>query len=303
MAEQKQDKAVQTTGHAWDGDLQEFNNPLPSWWLWTFYATAVFALVYWIWYPAWPVADDFTKGMATITYESEGKEVTTHWNTRAKLIKEMQEGEITQIQNEYLGKIAGASYEQIVNDADMMAFTRSMAKVIFADNCAACHGVGGQPALVGLYPNLSDDAWLWGGDLNSINTSIAMGRNGNMPGFSKTLSDEQQTQVSEYVLSLSGIEGNAENIAAGKEIFEGPAGGCFACHTKEGTGMAALGSANLTDAIWTVADVNGTEDKIGAVKAVINDGIKREMPAWKGRLSDEQIKLLTVYVHSLGGGK
>ena len=94
MAEQQQDKAVQTTGHAWDGDLQEFNNPLPNWWLWAFYASVLFALIYWVLYPAWPVAGTFTKGVLnTITFvDSDGNEKTTHWNTRSLLLKDLQEG-------------------------------------------------------------------------------------------------------------------------------------------------------------------------------------------------------------------
>jgi len=303
MAEQNQGKAVQTTGHAWDGDLQEFNNPLPRWWLWTFYATVVFALVYWVWYPAWPVGDTYTKGIATITFESEGKEVTTHWNTRAELIEELQTGDETLKQRAYLQKVAAAPYEEIANDPDMMAFTRSMAKVLFADNCAACHGAGGTPAMIGQYPNLRDDAWLWGGDIAQIEHTIQEGRNGYMPAFGEVLSDEKIGQLANYVLSLSGLPADAVMVEAGRAIFQGQEGGCYYCHTESGKGMHSQGAANLTDAVWTVADVPGAGDetaRLEAVKAVIRGGVSRQMPAWKGRLDDEQIKLLTVYVQSLG---
>jgi cytochrome c oxidase cbb3-type subunit 3 len=303
MAEQQQGKAVQTTGHAWDGDLQEFNNPLPRWWLWSFYATAVFALIYWIWYPAWPIADSFTKGIATVTYESGGKEVTTHWNTRAELIQEMQSGSQTLKQQSYLEKVSASSYEEIVNDPDMMAFTNSMAKVLFADNCAACHGIGGSPAKVGLYPNLRDDAWLWGSGIEQIEHTIRDGRNGFMPAFGEVLSDEKIDQLAHYVLSLSGHSVDSAKAEAGRGIFQGKEGGCYYCHTESGTGMASQGAANLTDAIWTVADVPGAADdaaRLETVRTVIHDGIRRQMPAWKGRLDDDQIKLLTVYVQSLG---
>jgi cytochrome c oxidase cbb3-type subunit 3 len=303
MAEQQHGKAVQTTGHAWDGDLQEFNNPLPRWWLWSFYATAVFALIYWIWYPAWPIADSFTKGIATVTYESGGKEVTTHWNTRAELIQEMQSGSQTLKQQAYLEKVAASSYEEIVNDPDMMAFTNSMAKVLFADNCAACHGIGGSPAKVGLYPNLRDDAWLWGSGIEQIEPTIRDGRNGFMPAFGEVLSDDKIDQLAHYVLSLSGQTVDSASAEAGREIFQGKEGGCHYCHTEAGTGMASQGAANLTDAIWTVVDVPGAVDdaaRLEAVRAVIHDGVQRQMPAWKGRLDDAQIKLLTVYVQSLG---
>ena len=303
MAEHNQGKAVQTTGHAWDGDLQEFNNPLPRWWLWTFYATVIFGIVYWVWYPAWPFADTFTKGIASVSYQSEGKEVTTHWNTRAELIEEMQTGDQTLKQQAYLQKIAAASYEEIANDPDMMAFTRSMAKVLFADNCAACHGVGGTPAMIGLYPNLSDDAWLWGGEIAQIEHTIKQGRNGYMPAFDAVLSEEKIDQLGHYVMSLSGQSADAAKADAGKAIFQGKEGGCHYCHTASGKGLFSQGAANLTDAVWTVVDVPGAADdtaRLEAVKSVISEGVQREMPAWKERLDDAQIKLLTVYVQSLG---
>ncbi len=304
MADQNQGKAVQTTGHAWDGDLQEFNNPLPRWWLWTFYATVVFAVIYWIWYPAWPIASSFTKGIGSVTYQANGEEVTTHWNTRAELIEEMQTGSETLKQQEYMKKVAAASYAQIESDPEMSGFMRSTAKVLFADNCAACHGVGGAPLKLGLYPNLGDDAWLWGGSTEQIEQTIRAGRNGFMPAFGEVLSDEQVEQVASYVLSLSGSSVDMAKAEAGKAIFQGKEGGCYYCHTESGKGMHSQGAANLTDQIWTVADVPGAVDdagKLEAVKKVIRGGIQRQMPAWSGRLDDTEIKLLTAYVNSLGG--
>src|SRR5690606_34652354 len=113
-------------GHAWDGDIQEFNNPLPRWWLWGFYATVVFAVVYWIIYPAWPVGGTYTKGvMNTITFTVDGEERTTHWNTRSRLVKDMQEGKEALRSKEYMEKVAAADYDQILADPDMMAFVRS----------------------------------------------------------------------------------------------------------------------------------------------------------------------------------
>lgn len=297
-------KAVQTTGHAWDGDLQEFNNPLPRWWLWSFYATVVFALIYWVLYPAWPVADSFTKGLATVSFEKDGETVTTHWNTRAELIEDMQSGRQTLKQQAYLEKVSAASYEQIIDDPEMMAFTRSMGKVLFADNCAACHGTGGAPAIIGLYPNLRDDAWLWGSGLGDIEHAIRYGRNGYMPPFSHALSDEQITDVSHYVLSLSGHGVDEAKAKIGQEIFQGQTGGCHYCHTASGKGLPSQGAANLTDAIWTVANVPGATDlegRLDVVRYVIKNGIQRHMPAWEDRLDEEQIRLLTVYVQSLGG--
>jgi len=305
MADQNQQgKAVQTTGHAWDGDLQEFNNPLPRWWLWSFYATVVFAVIYWIWYPAWPIADSFTKGIGSVTFERNGEEVTTHWNTRAELIEEMQRGSETLKQQAYLEKVAAASYDEIVNDDDMMAFTRLLGKVLFADNCAACHGVGGMPAQIGQYPNLIDDAWLWGGGFEQVQQTIVEGRNGFMPAFGEVLDDEQVDQLAHYVLSLSGGDVDADKAAAGMALFQGQEGGCHYCHTASGKGLESQGAANLTDAIWTVADVPGAADnasRIDAVKDVIATGVQRQMPGWSDRLDETQIKLLSIYVQSLGG--
>lgn len=308
MAEHKTpaSSSVQTTGHSWDGDLQEFNNPLPRWWLWAFYATVVFAVVYWIFYPAWPVGHTYTKGVLnTITYEVDGERKTTHWNSRALLVREMQEGEAAVRQRQYMQNVAGAGYDEILASPQMMGFTLSVGKVLFLDNCAACHGAGGQ-GRAEMFPNLVDDAWLWGGSVEQIQETIAKGRRGFMPAFEDALTDGQIEQVAEYVLSLSGHDVDRQMAQAGSELFQGSRGGCHACHSREGTGRTSLGSADLTDSIWTVADVAGQPGLDGrreAVRAVIRNGVQRRMPAWEGRLDPTEIKLLTVYVQTLGGGR
>jgi cytochrome c oxidase cbb3-type subunit 3 len=304
MSSEKSKTTVQTTGHAWDGDLQEFNNPLPTWWLWTFYATVVFAIIYWVLYPAWPVGGDYTKGMMNdITYTTaDGKTKTTHWNTRSLLLKEMQIAR--EEQAEYLKDINALTFEQIRSDTEKSAFANSMAKVLFADNCAACHQAGGD-GVMGRYPNLLDDAWLWGGSFDKIQESIANGRTGAMPGFKASLSEKQISDVSDYVLSLSGNEADAAAVKRGKAVFTGQ-GGCAACHGADAKGQDFMGSANLTDKIWTIADVSGAETadaKKAAVMEVVKNGKTRVMPAWKGRLSATEIKILTYYVHQLGGGR
>jgi len=298
-------QAVQTTGHAWDGDIQEFNNPLPNWWVWAFYATVVFAIIYWVFYPAWPVGRDYTKGvMNEVEYTTaDGKEVKTHWNTRVIYEKELQEAKAEQ--KKYLDQLASASIEEIAKDEEKSAFAYSMAKVIYADNCAACHQPGGA-GVVGSYPNLADDDWLWGGSAAQIKTSIADGRNGYMPSFKETLNDTQLDDVTEYVLSLSKHETDVAKTARGKQIFNGQSGGCYYCHTKAGSGMVSMGSANLTDSVWTLADIPAAENmnaKRAAVKEIIKNGVNRKMPAWNERLTDTQVKILAFYVHQLGGGK
>lgn len=308
MSDNKHSKNAETTGHVWDGDIQEYNNPIPTWWLWTFYASIIFALVYWVLYPAWPIGLSYTKGMMNnITFmNGKGEEVTTHWNTRALLAHENQSGKHAVVRQEYLDKIGHDSTEDIISDPEKLAFARSTSKVLFADNCAACHGSGGQ-GVVGLFPNLTDDAWLWGGSADQIHTTLVHGRVGFMPSFEGSFSDEQLDALSQYVLQNSGVAGGtASQIAEGEKIFKGETGGCYYCHTKSGAGMVSQGSANLTDAIWTVADVPGAADyeaKLEAVKSVILGGINRVMPVWADRLSSEEIKMLTVYVYQLGGGK
>lgn len=310
MSESKnksQQTAVQTTGHAWDGDIQEFNNPLPNWWLWSFYASVAFALIYWVFYPAWPVASSYTTGvMNNITYLNDaGEQQTSHWNTRARLLHELQEGDANAVSQSYLDKVANTRYPDILQDAEMMAFARSVAKGLFGDNCVPCHGAGAA-GVIGLFPNLADDDWLWGGKPEEIEATIRQGRYGFMPAFKSVLDDKQLDDVAGYVLSLSGHAVGQEVVARGREIFQGKVGGCYYCHTSAATGLKSQGSANLTDAVWTIADVIGAdslEDKQAAVRQVIETGVQRRMPHWSERLTPEQIKLLTVYVHELGGGK
>lgn len=297
---------AETTGHVWDDTLQEFNNPLPRWWLWTFYGTIIFAIVYWIMYPSFPFGKSYFKGIGnSISYKTDaGEEKITHWNMRALLAHDLQNGEAAMKQKEYLDKVGAASYEQIASDPDMSAFVLAYGKGVFGDNCAACHQSGGQ-GVVGQYPNLVDDDWLWGGDTKTIEATIRGGRLGYMPAFAKSLDDAQLTQVANYVLSLSGEPADKVAAAEGQKIFQGETGGCYMCHTKEGKGMYAQGAANLTDKIWTIANVaqaETAEAKVEAVKAVVRNGVKRQMPVFgaEGRnLSDTEIKVLVAYLKQM----
>ncbi len=298
---------AETTGHVWDETLQEFNNPLPRWWLWAFYATFVFAAIYWVIYPAWPIGQSYTKGIWNdLTYKTDaGETKTMHWNTRALLAQDMQTGVQAVKQRDYLAKVAAAPYEQIAQDPDMSAFVRSYGNGIFGDNCAACHQAGGQ-GVPGLFPNLVDDDWLWGSSTDQIHQTIVNGRNGFMPAYRETFNAEQLDEAANYVLSLSGIAHNAEAALKGEKIFNGYEGGCYQCHTSAGTGMHAQGSANLTDKIWTVANVPAAETaeaKLAAVKAVINGGIKRQMPVFGQRLTETEIKVLVAYLKQLSGSQ
>ena len=303
-------KSVNTTGHVWDETLQELTNPLPMWWIWTFYLTVIFSIIYWVMYPAWPIGTSYTKGTGnTITYTAKtvaGKEEqkTTHWNMRSKLMAEMNVHNAEQKQ--WFDKVAALPYEEVSKNADLMNFVNSAGATLFKDNCAPCHQAGGV-GKVTFSPNLVDDVWIYGGTYEKIQETITMGRNGMMPAFKGVLPDDKIKQVGNYVLSLSGEPHDAEAAKAGDAIFHGE-GGCAVCHGPDAKGNPALGSANLTDKNWLWANVpaqSTAEGKLSEVVNLVSGGMSRgKMPTWGGRLKPEQIKVLTLYVHdSLGGGK
>jgi len=277
---------VTTTGHEWDG-IEELNNPLPRWWLWAWYASIIWAVAYWIMYPAWPLINSATPGLAG-------------WNARSAV--QVQLADLQKIREQTAMKIANASLEQIEQSPDLLSLARAQGRVAFADNCAPCHGAGGGGA-VG-YPNLNDDQWLWGGTLEEIQQTILYGARstderghaGNMPAFGRDgiLTRAQISQVAGYVRVLAGIEQPGPTTEQAKEIFMA---NCAACHGEEGKGNKELGAPNLTANIWLY----------GPEKSVIEEGIYsgrgNVMPAWAGRLDPTTIKALTVYVHTLGGGQ
>jgi len=306
MSEQKQQsQSVQTTGHAWDGDLQEYNNPLPVWWVYTFYVTVVFALVYWTIYPSWPFGKGWIGGVSNITYVNSAGETKTHsWNTRALFVQDMNKAAIAQ--KPYFDKVSSMSYEQIAKDPEMNGFIISTGKSLFADNCAGCHQSGGQ-GMLGFFPNLADDDWLYGGSFEKIQESLMDGRRGFMPAFNEVLAGEQIDQLANYVASLSGIGHDTGKAAAGDVLFRSETAACVYCHSSDAKGRQDMGAPNLTDSIWLWANVpaaRGDGAKVAAIRGVVANGLsKGVMPAWSGRLSPEQIKVLTVYVHELGGGQ
>ena len=306
MSEQKlQSQTVQTTGHAWDGDLQEYNNPLPVWWVYTFYATVIFAVIYWTIYPSWPIGKGWIGGASNITYVNSAGETKTHsWNTRALLLEDLNQAAAEQ--KPYFDKVSAMSYAQIAKDPEMNGFILSAGKALFADNCAPCHQAGGQ-GVAGFFPNLTDDDWLYGGSYDKIHETLMVGRRGYMPAFSEVLAGEQIDQLANYVAKLSGIGHDATKAAAGDVLFHSETAACYYCHSSDGKGRKDIGAPNLTDNIWLWANVpasDAAEGKVAAIRGVIANGLnKGVMPAWAGRLSPEQIKVLTVYVHELGGGQ
>ncbi len=276
----------ETTGHEWDG-IKELNTPLPKWWVFVFYATIVWAIGYWVVYPSWPTLSTHFPGVAG------------YWS-RAELAQDVAEQAAERAP--YVKRISAASLDDIQKDADLYNFALAGGHAAFGENCAACHGPGGGGAKG--FPNLADDDWLWGGDLASILKTVSYGvRNANgdsrqsqMPRFGADgiLKPAQINDVAEYVLSLSGTSTNAAAAKRGAPIF---AENCAVCHGEKGTGNREVGAPNLTDRIWLYGGDKAT------VVQTITYARNGSMPAWSERLDPATIKMLAVYVHSLGGGQ
>ena len=274
----------ETTGHEWDG-IKELNTPLPRWWLYTFYACIAFSLVYVILYPAIPSFSSHTPGVLG-------------YNSRVELEGQLAEARARQAES--WDAIAAAELSEIRSNADNLTFALAGGAAAFADNCAPCHGQGGagRPS----FPVLADDAWIWGGSLDDIHTTLLHGiRNGGdeareseMPAYADILEPEQIEAVADYVLSLSGAEHDGTSAAAGQEIY---AENCAACHGEAGEGLRELGGPRLNDQIWLYG---GSRDEIVSQIRQPRLGV---MPGWQERLDASTIKMLTVYVHSLGGGE
>lgn len=289
MSEKEVDQVtgVSTTGHSWDG-IKELDTPMPRWWLITFYATIVWALAYMVAYPAWPLLRTATTGL--LGYSSRG-EIKKELNAA----QEAKAG--------YIAAISSKTIDEIMADDTLRSFAAAAGAAAFKVNCVQCHGSGAQGSPG--YPNLNDDEWLWGGTAKDIQQSIAHGirytedpdtRISEMPAFGGMLDSRQIAQVTSHVLSLSGkAEGAAPaDLAAGKAVF---AQNCAVCHGEAGKGNRELGAPDLTDAIWLYG---ATPAAIAAQIRAPRHGV---MPAWAGRLGDTLVKELTVYVHSLGGGR
>ncbi|MBP5858673.1 cytochrome-c oxidase, cbb3-type subunit III [Marivibrio halodurans] len=278
---------VETTGHEWDG-IRELNNPLPRWWVWIFYATIVFSIGYAIYYPSIPLLNDFTKGVGGYSSRAElNQELDAAAAAKAGLLARLAETDVT----------------EIPSDPELMRFAVSGGAAAYRVNCSQCHGSGAQGGFG--YPNLNDDAWLWGGDLQSLYTTIAHGirfetddqtRYSEMPAFGRDgILDRQQIKaLALYVRSLAGLDDGWVDAGETEQSF---LDNCAACHGEDGKGMAMMGAPNLTDAIW----LYGSEtDQIIRQISEPRHGV---MPAWGDRLGDVTVKQLTLYVHQLGGGE
>ena len=277
---------TETTGHEWDG-IKELNTPLPKWWLGIFYATIVWAVGYWIVYPAWPTLSGYTQGLL---HHSQRDDVTA----RVAALKAMRGAEE--------GALRKASLADIQRDPSLQQFALAAGKTLFGDNCAPCHGAGGQGGHG--YPNLNDDVWLWGGSLTDIQHTITVGvrstsqdtRQSLMPAFGRDgiLKSAQIDDLTEYVVYLSKRSADVKAVGRAANLFKE---NCAVCHGTEGKGNRSLGAPNLTDNEWLYG--SSRDD----IHDQIWNGHGGVMPTWGGRLTPEEIKALAVYVHSLGGGE
>ncbi len=276
---------VETTGHEWDG-LKELNNPAPRWWLWIFYITIIWSVGYWIVYPSWPTLSGATKGVIG-------------WTQFTKL--EAEQAEIAARQQQFLEKFEPASFNQILNDQELYAFAVAGGRAAFKDNCATCHGTGAEGGKG--YPNLNDDDWIWGGHVEEIYETLLYGirstheetRYNIMPrfGVDGLLKREEVAIMTDYVLAISG-GAKTGTFARGAEIFKSQ---CASCHGADGRGDHDFGAPNLTDAIWLYG---GERQDVYESIFYARAGM---MPHWQGRLDENTIRQLSVYVHEMGGGE
>lgn len=285
----KTEREVPTTGHTWDG-IQEYDNPMPRWWVWVFYITIVWGIGYTIAYPAWPLISGATQGVIGPTlYRDVEAEIKRFDDANAEI----------------KAKLVSADLAAIPGDDTLKTFAVSAGSSVFKNNCAQCHGSGAAGVQGKGYPNLLDNDWLWGGDMESIyisinhgirNTADADARYSQMPKFGADgiLEEAQISQVVEYVLKISGQDHDAALAADGATVY---AENCAACHAESGTGDRAQGAPNLTDAIWLYGGTRET------VMESVHNARFGVMPPWAGRLSEDQIRAVATYVHSLGGGE
>jgi cytochrome c oxidase cbb3-type subunit 3 len=262
------DGAVADTGHVWDGDLRELNNPLPRWWMWMFLLSCIFALVYLILFPG------LGSFPGVVGYSTDGA-----------LMKSMTEAN-DELKPVY-AKYVKMDIEQVAADPK----AREMGQRLFLNSCAQCHGsdAGGAKG----FPNLTDGDWLYGGTPENIKTTITNGRGGVMPPFPQ-LDSKQIVDVANYVRSLSGLPADDLKVARGAEVFKA---NCAACHGPEGKGNIALGAPNLTDKTWLYGGSEAT------IIETVTKGRMAMMPAQDKVLSPEKIQLLTAYVWGLSNNK
>ena len=278
---------TETVGHEWDG-IEELNTPLPRWWLWTFYATIIWAIGYTILFPAWPMLSRATAG--TLGWSSHGQleqQLAADHAKRAPIIQ----------------AIGQTPIEQLPNNPQLMQAAIEGGQAAFRVNCVQCHGTGASGSKG--YPNLNDDDWLWGGDLKSIEFTITHGarnpehretRMSQMPAFGRDgiLKGSEVDDLVSYVRYVSHQQGASLSAKRGMALF---AQNCAACHGTTAAGNRQFGAPNLTDAIWLYGGDQAS------IRKTIYDARYGVMPRWGEKLDPATVKMLSAYVYSLGGGE
>ena len=280
----------ETTGHTWDG-IEEYNKPLPKWWLWTFYACIVWGVGYTIAYPAWPLINSATPGLLG-------------YSTRGEVAQEIAQAE--QSNAGINAELASVELAAIGDDPNLQGYAQNKGAAVYRTWCAQCHGSGAAGA--DGYPNLLDDEWLWGGTMEAIHTTVTVGiryedadpnweRQSMMPAFGadQLLSEGEVDAVVNYVMSLSGEPQDATVVAEGAELYDI---NCAACHGADGQGDRMQGAPNIANAIWLYG---GDYDSV--YETVWNARAGRMPPMGGADLSEAEIRAVTAYVHSLGGGE
>ena len=254
-----------TTGHTWDEDLGEYNNPLPRWWMWMFWITIVFSLVYLALYPGLGSFAGYLKWTQVGQLEQENAQANAQFGPLYE-------------------KFAGQEVAQLAKNPEALAIGQKL----FLNTCAQCHASDAAGSRG--FPNLTDNDWLYGGDPATIKASITEGRNGIMPPFGAALGEQGTKDVAHYVMSLSGMAADSIRVERGKPLF---AQICSACHGAQGKGNPQLGAPNLTDKTW----LHGAGEPV--IIETITRGRTSQMPAHKELLTASKIHLLTAYVYSL----
>lgn len=286
MTDKRIDKetGTETTGHSWDG-IEELNTPLPRWWLWTLYATIVWAVIYTILFPAWPLVSGATSGLLG-------------WSTRGDVAAEIEV--VNQSNAELRESLVGIDLGVLEENEELHRFAVSAGASVFRNNCSQCHGAGAAGVQAAGYPNLLDDDWLWGGQIVDIAATVRHGirnevdvdaRWSQMPAFGEILEEEEIASLVGHVRSLSGL---GEPDAAGAELF---LDNCASCHGDAGLGDREVGAPNLTDAIWLYGE---SEEDVTETITMSRFGV---MPPWADRLGEAQVRAVAAYVHGLGGGE
>ena len=294
MSDKHDASSVPTTGHVWDDDLGDYINQPPKWWMLGLTASAIWCVVYWLYYPAFPISNAgyFTKGLGGWTAIGE---------------MEADKSVVDEVRGKYEAKLKDMTPAAILADSELSKYVTRSGKVLFSDNCAACHGQSGEGSPQNgakfaarerglMAPILLDDDWLFGGKIDDIHASISGGRQGMMMAHKDMLSDAELDTLANAV---------AAGTPTSTPLFAEK--GCTACHGEDGKGVAAMGSANLTDKIWRFdGSVEGIKQTI---KFGVNSGDSESrnavMPNFTeaGKLSAVDMKKLAVYVYKFGGGQ